>query len=80
MKKQIITLVIGVLIGAIITTGVFLIVKPNNRRSLPNSSQTSRGKDAYNRERKNRVNSNTKNNETTSEDNKVEDSSNENKG
>lgn len=29
MKKQILTLVIGILIGAIITTGVFLILKGN---------------------------------------------------
>ena len=29
MKKQILTLIIGILIGAIITTGVFLILKGN---------------------------------------------------
>lgn len=31
MKKQILTLIIGILIGAIITTGVFLIFKGNGK-------------------------------------------------
>ena len=34
MKKQILTLIIGILIGAIITTGVFLVLKKNDRPSM----------------------------------------------
>ena len=34
MKKQILTLIIGILIGAIITTGVFLVLKNNDRPSM----------------------------------------------
>lgn len=37
MKKQILTLVIGILIGAIVTTGVFLVLKGNS------SSQSNKG-------------------------------------
>lgn len=36
MKKQILMLVIGILIGAIITTGVFLIIKANEKNDVPN--------------------------------------------
>lgn len=32
MKKEILTLTIGILIGAIITTGIFLILKRNTRK------------------------------------------------
>ena len=39
MKKQIITLIIGILIGAVITASVFLIVKPKNDRKIPDFSQ-----------------------------------------
>ena len=39
MKKQIITLIIGILIGAVITASVFLIVKPKNGRNIPDFSQ-----------------------------------------
>ena len=35
MKKQIITFAIGVLVGAIITAGVFMIVSPRNSRRMP---------------------------------------------
>ena len=38
-KKTIITLVIGILIGAVITAAVFLIAKPkNNGRNIPDFS------------------------------------------
>lgn len=44
MKKQILTLIIGMLIGSIITTGVFLIIK-NNEGVITNiSSSASNGK------------------------------------
>ena len=36
MKKQILTLIIGMLIGSIITTGVFLILKSNQRPNMSN--------------------------------------------
>ena len=39
MKKQIITLVIGILIGAVITGGVFLLVNPRRGGNMPNFSQ-----------------------------------------
>ena len=35
MKKQILTLIIGILIGAIITTGVFLVIKSNEKSNMP---------------------------------------------
>ena len=34
MKKQILTLIIGILIGAIITTGVFLVIKSNEKSNM----------------------------------------------
>lgn len=34
MKKQILTLIIGILIGAIITTGVFLIISNQNGENM----------------------------------------------
>lgn len=55
MKKQILTLIIGILIGAIITTAVFLVLKGNtgnqgnrmNRGEMPSmdGSFQDRGKD-----------------------------------
>ena len=42
MKNQIFTFIIGVLVGAIITTAVFLIIKPNNSKKIPNFSGTNR--------------------------------------
>lgn len=35
MKNQILMLIIGILIGAIITTGVFLIIKSNDNNKMP---------------------------------------------
>ena len=32
MKKQILMLIIGILIGAILTTGIFLVLKNNNSK------------------------------------------------
>ncbi len=34
MKKEILMLIIGILIGAIITTGVFLVLKGNNGKEM----------------------------------------------
>lgn len=41
MKKQILPFIIGVLVGAIITTGVFMIIKgtSNNSNKGPNNGQ-----------------------------------------
>ena len=39
MKKQIITLVVGILIGAVVTAAAFLIFKPSNSRNIPDFSQ-----------------------------------------
>lgn len=35
MKNQILTLVIGILIGACIATGVFLVLKDNDKNNFP---------------------------------------------
>ena len=35
MKNQLLTLIIGILIGSIITTGVFLIIKSNEKSNMP---------------------------------------------
>jgi len=40
MKKHILTLIIGMLIGSIITTGVFLVLKKNDRQGMPNFSES----------------------------------------
>ena len=42
MKNQIMTFIIGVLVGAIITTAIFLIIKPNNSCNVPNISKSNR--------------------------------------
>ena len=34
-KEQITTLIIGILIGSILTAGVFMIAKPKNTRPMP---------------------------------------------
>jgi len=39
MKNKILTLIIGMLIGSIITSGVFLIVKPNSKNNQPDFSK-----------------------------------------
>ena len=38
-KQQIITLVIGILIGAVVTAAIFLIFKPGSGRKTPDFSQ-----------------------------------------
>ena len=40
MKKQILTLIIGMLIGSIITTGVFLVLKNNERSNMPGFNES----------------------------------------
>ena len=42
-KKQVLTLVIGILIGAILSSAVFLIFKPKSSRSIPDFSGFSSG-------------------------------------
>ena len=42
MKNQIMTFIIGVLVGAIITTAIFLIFKPNNSSNVPTISRSNR--------------------------------------
>ena len=36
LKQNILTLIIGILIGSIITTGVFLVLKSNETSKYPN--------------------------------------------
>lgn len=58
MKKQILTLIIGILIGAIITTAVFLIIKGNtggqgnkmDRGEMPSMDESSQnGENGFSR-------------------------------
>ncbi len=53
-KKQILTLIIGMLIGGIITAGIFLIFKPNNARNIPDFSQFNRDRREFNFDRSER--------------------------
>lgn len=64
MKKQILTLIIGILIGAIITTGVFLMIKSNEKNNMPDMSNRTFER----RERGNR-NATDETNEVTEESN-----------
>lgn len=43
MKDKILYLIIGILIGAILTTGVFMIINKNNGRSSSNGQNFNRG-------------------------------------
>jgi hypothetical protein len=36
MKNEVLTLIIGIFLGAIITTTIFLIMKGNDKNSMPN--------------------------------------------
>lgn len=47
-KEQIITLIIGILIGAVITAAIFLIFKPGNSRKAPDFSQFSKDGEKFN--------------------------------
>ena len=86
MKKQILTLVIGALIGAIITTGVFLVIRGNestgssrkgNRQNLPTTSIDGNATDGSNgKTRKRRSTENTTDTNATTETNILEDSNN----
>ena len=72
MKNQIMTFIIGVLVGAIVTTAIFLIIKPNNSSNVPNISRSNRSAERI-RPGNNNSTSNTKRNKkdknTTSESN-----------
>ena len=61
MKKQILTLIIGILIGAIITTTVFLVIKSNSSSKMPNFGDRPEmsESDRQNRGRNSRNNTNT---------------------
>ncbi len=61
MKNQIMTFIIGVLVGAIITTAIFLIIKPNNSCNVPNISKSNRSAERI-RPGNNNSTSNTKRN------------------
>ncbi len=43
MKKEILMLIIGILIGAIITTGIFLVLKGNSEESVMGDRGSMRG-------------------------------------
>lgn len=85
MKKQIITLVIGILIGAVITTAIFLIAKPKNSRKMPDFSQFEKNGERvrpngenFDFSKEGRTRSNRDNNKV--DDNKTEDTTNEKQG
>ena len=40
MKKQILTFIIGLLVGAILSTGVFLVLKQNEKPNMANFDRT----------------------------------------
>ena len=48
MKNQILTFIIGVLVGAIITTLIFLIFKPGNSRKGPDFSGFNKDGEKFN--------------------------------
>ena len=83
MKKQILTLIIGILIGAIITTGVFLALKGNsggqgnrmNREGMPSmDGSSSEGKRPS--QQGNDKNNETEDNDGISNDNNVSETDN----
>ena len=51
MKKQILTLIIGILIGAIITTAVFLVLKGNTKNRGNRGEMPSMGGSFQNRDK-----------------------------
>ena len=61
MKNQITTLIIGILIGAIIATGVFLVLKDDNKSKMPNMGE--RGQ--ISERKRNNSNSNSNNSDTS---------------
>ena len=48
MKKQILTFIIGVLVGAAITAAIFLIFKPKAGRNAPDFSKFERNGEKFN--------------------------------
>ena len=91
MKKQIITLVIGILIGAVITAAIFLIAKPKGGRNIPDFSQFEKGGEKVKpgdrnfdfskegRPSRNRDGSKKNDNSKVDENNKTDDAANEDK-
>ena len=50
MKKQILTFIIGVLVGAAITAAIFLIFKPKNSRQIPDFKNFNKDGEKFNPE------------------------------
>lgn len=89
MNKPIFNLIIGILIGAVITASVFLIIKPNNSKNRPDFSQFGNngervrpsGENGNFQGRSRRNYNATENNDSKSDDNKqLEDNQNEKQG
>ena len=59
MKNQITTLIIGILIGAVISTGIFLVLKDKDKNKMPNMGE--RGQISEKRRDFNNSNSNNNN-------------------
>ncbi len=81
MKKQIITFVIGIVIGAVITAAIFLIFKPGNDKKRPDFSGFSKDGEKFNpgegRSRKNKDSDSEKDSKV--EEKKTQDKQDENK-
>lgn len=80
MKNQILTLVIGILIGACIATGVFLVLKDNDKNNFPsmdgkmpqiseNGSEMKRSRPSKGENKKDDTTSNSTSNSNTKSEN-----------
>ena len=83
MNKPIINLIIGILLGAILTSILFLVFKPNNSRNKPNFSQFNNGERVRPNSDNNferRSNRNNNPSDPKLDDSKSEEKQNENQG
>ena len=77
-KKTILTFIIGVLVGGILTASVFLIFKPSNSRKMPDFSSISTNGEGFDfSQRRSRNNSTEEENDDST---KVEEKQDENQG
>ena len=80
MKKQILTLIMGIMIGAVITASVFLIIKPKSSRNVPDFSSFNKDGSGFNFNKEGRSRNSDETGESNSvEDNKTEKESNDEK-
>ena len=70
MKKQILTLIMGIMIGAVITASIFLIFKPKSSRNVLDFSNFNKDGSGFSFDKEGRR---SRNSDETSESNSVED-------